>query len=281
MTTGTGPVKTDTLTVPGATLYYEVRGSGPVLLLICGGVYDAEGFAGLADELAGERTVVTYDRRGNSRSPLTGQLAGQRGPLNVEEHADDAYRLLSAVGVTEDEPADVFGNSSGATFALELATRNPSLVRTVVAHEPPVFELLSDFDHWRTAMSEVAQAYQQDGWGAAMGVFGAAMGMHGEEGGGAPPSPEFAARMQRNMEGFVAYEVPPVAAAVPDLDGLRSGPVRIVPAVGEASAGEPPHRAGLELAARLETAVEVFPGGHGGFGDAAPFAQRLREVLDA
>ena len=24
--------------VPGATVYYEVRGSGPVLLLICGGV---------------------------------------------------------------------------------------------------------------------------------------------------------------------------------------------------------------------------------------------------
>jgi hypothetical protein len=41
-------MKTDTLTVPGATLYYEVRGSGPTLLLICGGIYDAAGFAGLA-----------------------------------------------------------------------------------------------------------------------------------------------------------------------------------------------------------------------------------------
>jgi hypothetical protein len=32
--------KTNTLRVPGANLYHEVRGSGPVLLLICGGVYD-------------------------------------------------------------------------------------------------------------------------------------------------------------------------------------------------------------------------------------------------
>src|SRR5690348_13055143 len=106
------PVKTEKLTVPGATLYYEVRGRGPVLLLICGGIYDAEGFAGLADELAAERTVVTYDRRGNSRSELTGPPP----KLFVEEQADDAYRILGAVGVSEDEPADVFGNSSGASI---------------------------------------------------------------------------------------------------------------------------------------------------------------------
>jgi hypothetical protein len=36
-TAGAGAPKTSTLKVPGATLYYEVRGSGPVLLLICGG----------------------------------------------------------------------------------------------------------------------------------------------------------------------------------------------------------------------------------------------------
>jgi pimeloyl-ACP methyl ester carboxylesterase len=268
-------VRTEKLSVPGATLHYEVRGNGPVLLLICGGIYDAEGFAPLADELAEEHTVVTYDRRGNSRSPL----AGPPAELILAEQADDAYRLLGAVGVTEDEPADVFGNSSGAVIALELAARYPGMVRTVVAHEPPVFELLPDFDHWRTAMAEVGEAYREGGVGPAMGVFGAAMGMHGD-GDGTPPSPEFAARMQANLDTFVAREVPPIADAVPDLDGLRSGTVRIVPAVGATSTGEPPNRAALELAARLETTAEVFPGGHGGFGDAAPFAARLREVLD-
>jgi pimeloyl-ACP methyl ester carboxylesterase len=66
------PTTTGTLKVPGASLYYEVRGSGPVLLLVCGGLYDAAGYAGLARQLAGRYTVVTYDRRGNSRSPLDG-----------------------------------------------------------------------------------------------------------------------------------------------------------------------------------------------------------------
>jgi pimeloyl-ACP methyl ester carboxylesterase len=67
--------RTHTLTVPGARLHYEVRGRGPVLLMICGGIYDAAGYAALADRLADAYTVVTYDRRGNSRSPLPRRAA--------------------------------------------------------------------------------------------------------------------------------------------------------------------------------------------------------------
>jgi len=81
--------QSNTLRVPGATLYHEVRGSGPVLLLICGGVYDAAGYAALADRLADRYTVVTYDRRGNSRSPLDGPPAPQR----IEVHGDDATSM--------------------------------------------------------------------------------------------------------------------------------------------------------------------------------------------
>src|SRR3954451_5447831 len=81
---------TNTLTVPGATLYYEVRGAGPVLLLICGGVYDGAGSAGLPDQLADRYTLVTYDRRGNSRSPLHSRRERQ----SIKVHADDARRIL-------------------------------------------------------------------------------------------------------------------------------------------------------------------------------------------
>jgi pimeloyl-ACP methyl ester carboxylesterase len=268
-------MKVETLKVPGAALRYEVRGNGPVLLLICGGVYDAEGFAGLAEALAQDRTVVTYDRRGNSRSPLDGPPAVQ----SVDEHGDDAYRLLGAVGVTEDEPADVFGNSSGAEIALELAARHPELVRTVVAHEPPAFELLADAMRWRELMREVEATFHRDGWGAAMQVFGEGLGMVPEK--GAEAGPEFRARMQGNLPFFVGYEVPAFGVWVPDLDSLRAGPVRVVPAVGAASAGEAPHRVGVELAARLGVDVTEFPGGHGGHGDPAAFAPRLREVLSS
>ncbi|MFV2172205.1 alpha/beta fold hydrolase [Actinomadura sp. LOL_016] len=98
-------MRSDTLKVPGATLYYEVRGSGPVLLLVCGGIYDAAGHAALADLLADRYTVVTYDRRGNSRSPLD----DPSGLQSVDDHAADVGRLAGAVAGAD--PVYVFGTA--------------------------------------------------------------------------------------------------------------------------------------------------------------------------
>jgi pimeloyl-ACP methyl ester carboxylesterase len=150
---------TDTLRVPGASLYHEVHGSGPVLLLICGGVYDAAGYARLAEQLADRYTVVTYDRRGNSRSPMDGPPEPQR----IETHGDDAHRVLSAVADGAGEPAYVFGNSSGAIIGLELAARHPERVHALVAHEPPLFELLPDRDHFRIVVGDVEKAFLERG----------------------------------------------------------------------------------------------------------------------
>jgi pimeloyl-ACP methyl ester carboxylesterase len=284
--------KTSTLKVPGANLYFEVRGSGPVLLLICGGVYDADGYAGLAHQLTDRYTVVTYDRRGNSRSPLDGAPE----PQSIEVHGGDAHRVLSAVGVTAERPAYVFGNSSGATIGLEQAARHPEQVRALVAHEPPLFELLSDRDHWRTVIQGVEDAFLEEGPGPAMQVLGASLKMSGggqEDGeerlpGGAQgpqaepdaETAELMARLQKNMEFFIGYEVPPFNKYGPDLAALRASSVPVVPAMGDASEGEPPHRAAVALAERLGTPAVVFPGDHGGFG-ALPeaFAARLHEVL--
>jgi acetyltransferase/esterase len=58
--------------VPGARLYYETRGTGPLLLLIADANGDANVFPPLADLLAANLTVVTYDRRGYTRSVLDG-----------------------------------------------------------------------------------------------------------------------------------------------------------------------------------------------------------------
>lgn len=279
-----------TLDVPGATLYYEVRGSGPVLLLICGGIYDAAGYAGLAGLLADRYTVVTYDRRGNSRSPLSGPPE----PQSVAVHADDASRLLAEVA---DGPAFVFGNSSGAQIALELAARHPEQVRALVAHEPPLFGLLPDAARWETVIADVERAYRDGGVGPAMGVFGTAMGMSDDSDGGSDggsgeeqqaeqqgePDPEMLemfARFERNTGFFVGYEVPGFGRQVPDVEALRGSSVRIVVAAGEQSAGEPPHRAALALADRLGTSAEVYPGDHGGFGaEAEAFAARLDAVF--
>jgi pimeloyl-ACP methyl ester carboxylesterase len=107
-----------TVAVNGAELHHEVRGNGPPVLLIMGATGDGGHFDQLARLLADEFTVVSYDRRGNGRSP--------RPPgwvtTSPEEQADDAAALLGALGLA---PAAVFGTSSGANFALALTIRHP------------------------------------------------------------------------------------------------------------------------------------------------------------
>ncbi|GIF68303.1 hydrolase [Asanoa ishikariensis] len=273
-----------TLKVPGATLHYEVRGTGPTLLLICGGVYDAAGYAGLGKALADRFTVVTYDRRGNSRSPLD----GPDGPQSLPEHADDAAALIDAVG---GGPAHVFGSSSGAIIGLDLAARYPDRVRVLVAHEPPLFDLLPERDHFRAVIDEVEKTFAADGPEAANAVLGRGLDMGPAEEedrapGGGPaetPDPETLAmfgRLEKNFAFFIGYEVPPFGRYVPDYATLRTGPVRIVPAAGEASAGQPPHRAAQALGERLGAPTAGVPGDHGGFGQQVPeFATRLDELL--
>ena len=98
---------TDTLKVPGATLHYEVRGTGPVLLLIPGGPADSSVFAPIRSVLSERYTVVTYDPRGLSRSTLDDEPQD----ISVQTFADDAHELLAAINT---EPAYVLGSSGGA-----------------------------------------------------------------------------------------------------------------------------------------------------------------------
>ena len=121
-------------TVPGGRLRFLTRGAGPLLLLVAGGHGDATKSAALAGHLADMFTVVSYDRRGLSSS-VTDEPA-----RNLVVHAEDAAGLLEAV---TDEPAHVYGTSLGGLIALTLAARRPDLVDVVVAHEPPVLDLLA------------------------------------------------------------------------------------------------------------------------------------------
>jgi pimeloyl-ACP methyl ester carboxylesterase len=136
------------LKVPGARLYYEVQGSGSVLLMFPGGPTDAGIFAGLAGFLANRFTVASYDPRGNSRSNLDGPPENQQ----MDVHGDDAAQLLAALC---DEPAFVLGSSGGAQIGLNLAARYPQRVHTLVVHEPPCVQLLPDAAE-RSALSRRA-----------------------------------------------------------------------------------------------------------------------------
>jgi pimeloyl-ACP methyl ester carboxylesterase len=283
------PARSDTLTVPGASLYYEVRGAGPVLLMIPGGPADAGAFAGIAGLLADRYTVVAYDPRGNSRSSLDGPPEDWRADVQ----SDDASRLLAAVGTA---PAYVLGSSGGAQIGLDLAACHPEQVHTLVAHEPPAVELLPDAAHQRAFFQAVYDTYRSDGVGPAMqeflvgaGLVGAGVGLleggpasagAGPRSGPTPEMAEMQARMGRNLDLFLAHGVRQISGYRPDIGALTAGSTRIVVGVGEASREQLAHRAGVALAERLGTNAVHFPGDHAGYGThPAAFAETLHNVL--
>jgi pimeloyl-ACP methyl ester carboxylesterase len=278
---------THTLDVPGATLAYDVRPNKettePVLLLI-GSPMGATGFATLGSHFA-DRTVVRYDPRGAERSTKA-DPASQSTP---EQHADDLHRLIQALDAG---PVEIFASSGGAVNALALVERHPDEVRTLVAHEPPLFQLLPDREAALAVARNIRETYMRSGFGPAMAGFIAVVQHKGPISADEPapdptlfglPTTDDGSRtdvlLGQNLVSCTAYE--------PDLDALRRASTRIVIAAGSESEGEPANRGAHALAERLGTTPVIFPSNHGGFlggeygqtGEPDAFAAKLREVL--
>lgn len=260
------------LDVPGARLYYQVQGSGPVLMLI-GHPMDSSGFAAMAAPLASDYSVVTYDPRGFGRSPIDDRSQDAEPDLL----ADDVRRVLEAVG---GGPARVFGSSGGAVTGLALVARHPDHVLTLVAHEPPVALVLPDAEEARAGVHDVYDTYRNMGIGPAWQKFLAFAGLEmppqGEDTAPSPPSEEMVATSER----FFGHGLLPIALYQPDLAALRQAPGRVVVAGGMASKGEFAQRTASALAERLGTPLVDFPGGHAGFAtDAEDFVAVLRRTI--
>jgi pimeloyl-ACP methyl ester carboxylesterase len=94
------------------------------------------------------------------------------GPEDYENRldtdADDLYSLIEHLGGA---PATVVGFSSGATVALQLLTRHPQVVATVVAFEPPAMRLLPDGQKWLNLFHHLYDVYRQAGAESAIMQF--------------------------------------------------------------------------------------------------------------
>lgn len=267
----TTSLTTHSLAIPGVRLHYEVRGNGPLLLLL-GAPMAAADFAPLAEALASDHTVVTTDPRGIANSSLD----DPQQDSTPELRADDVAAILDDLDVVS---ADVFGSSGGAVTGLALVSRHPTRVRTLIAHEPPVLELLPDAAAQRAKTEDIIETFHCQGVAAAMAKFMANAGFDVNPE-GAPvvsePSPQQIAHGTR----FLAHELRGTASYVPDIAALTRGPARVVVGIGAASGGLLAYRTSLALAEQLGKSPVEFPGDHGGFiGQPGEFAKTLRSVL--
>lgn len=262
------------LAVDGARLHYETRGQGPPLVMIPGASGDTRVFGAVGEHLAEHHTVLTYDRRGFSRSTLTGP---QDYAHRLETDADDVARLIEHHGAG---PASVFGTSSGAVVALTVLSRHPGLVDTLIPYEPASMWLLPDGSGEIEFIEHLYDLYRAEGVVPAMTAF--------RERNLTPGDREFVAGMpaadtehqHANTTYWFERELRQYPTAELDLDALRRHANRVVPLAGADSRGYPVYEVSAELARILERPLTETPGGHialGSHPDA--FSRTLHRLL--
>ncbi len=133
--------------VNGVELNYVDRGQGRALVFVHGGLADYREWDRVARSLAAERRTIVYSRRYNF--PNDNPLTDNNHSAIVE--AADLAALIRYLGLRE---VDIAGVSYGAYTALELALREPQMVRTLTLVEPPLIRWLHDLPGGETLFTE-------------------------------------------------------------------------------------------------------------------------------
>jgi pimeloyl-ACP methyl ester carboxylesterase len=109
----------------GTSLAFDRLGSGPPVVLVCGGSVDRMADAAIAQELASDFTVFNYDRRGRGDS-------GDTPPYAIEREVEDVDAVIGAAGGS----AFLWGSSSGAVLAMIAAAGGVPATKLAL-WEPP------------------------------------------------------------------------------------------------------------------------------------------------
>ena len=133
----------------GFGIHYEVRGRGPALLITHGFAASSHMFASVAEDLAKDHLVVTWDLRGHGRSDYRDDPAAYSVPLAV----GDMVALLDAVGA---DSCVAMGHSLGGFLSLELYRTHPERVAGLILVDTgPGYRN----DEGRAAWNRMAETY--------------------------------------------------------------------------------------------------------------------------
>jgi pimeloyl-ACP methyl ester carboxylesterase len=262
----------------GTTLYYERRGDGPAVLLISGATGDAGHWTEVAEDLSIDCTVVTYDRRGNSRSPRPPGWTA----TTIDEQADDAEALIWGLDL---ESTVVLGTSAAAGIVANMALRHPSVLRGVIFHEPLFQSGVPNAEAVRAR--RIAVIEQGMATGGPRGATEAFLRSVGGDEVYDTLDPPLRERLLANADVLFDIEMAPSVAYEPTPEELAG--VRIPRAVTAGAAnrdsvspGHWRHQSAQWLAAQLMTELIELPGGHMAY-LAGPhaFAQALSSILRA
>ncbi len=123
-------------------LFCRKQGEGPLLLLIHGAACDCDYFGEAIRYLEKQFTVISYDRRGYSRSILEGE------DVSAAVQTEDAAIIIRRQQMGA---AFVVGCSAGGIIAVSLAESYPELVSGLLLQELPIAgnaEIQEKIDDW-------------------------------------------------------------------------------------------------------------------------------------
>src|SRR5262249_7679784 len=187
----------------------------------------------------------------------------------IGEQSTDALGVLGASGFAS---ARIFGNSGGATIALDMAAHHAQAVDAVVAHEPPLPGVLPDGGRYLRIYDDIDAVLHAEGWQAAFTLFQTKIGQLPPEGLTAlfdpasvfPPGPllELMTRLRGQWEHMTRYEIRPFVTYQPDFDAIAAGGAPIAMGYGAQTKDAAVVQMSAAAAERLGAECARFPGGH-------------------
>ena len=143
----------------GVSLYYEVHGSGPVVLLTHGYSATSQMWAGQVEALAKGHTLVTWDMRGHGQSDYPADPAAYSEVATVADMA----AILDAVGARE---AVIGGLSLGGYMSLAFHLAHPERTRALLIIDTgPGYKNDEAREGWNRNALATAERYEREGLG--------------------------------------------------------------------------------------------------------------------
>ena len=149
---------------------------------------------------------------------------------------------------------------------LALVERHPDRVRTLVAHEPPLLDLLPDAARRRAEVDDMIETFRQQGSFPAWRKFMISAGFDVEESPLAaqtrrrpPRRPGDPAEQEAASARFFCHELRGTTRFLPDIPRLTAGPARVVVGLGAESTGLTTSPTSRALADLLGIRANHFP----------------------
>ncbi|MCI8280847.1 MAG: alpha/beta hydrolase [Lachnospiraceae bacterium] len=235
-----------------ANLYYEVQGTGKPLLFIHGVVVDGDLYKEASRLLSPYYQVITYDRRGSSRS-----VPVYQDTYDIKAQVRDAYALMEHLGLGQ---VFLAGASAGGSVAMEVFRAYPDRISHLFLYETPLTTLLPKQEEEQEWVRQIEEYVKKGKINRAMLEFMLSLGEGDER--KRPKPKEVEEREIGNYDHFLHHEFSVFMHYLPEIGYYKEHSDRITVAVGERSGESRYVQAARKFGELIGCEILHFPGCH-------------------